>query len=540
VHRLSPYHIDGLLDLTADDGILVVDDDPRVCHSIQLVLTSVGLQASAVHSVAAAKQALGQKRFCLVLLDLSMPEAEGSELLRHITREQIDSCVIVVSGESDIQKAVDVFKLGARDFIRKPYNPEELLIAVQNTLRNRNLEIQNRYLVNELQSSEMQRLQLQKIESVGRLAGGIAHDFNNMLSAILGYAELALLEVNEESLAEKFLLKIQDAAQRSATLTSQLLGFARKQPIAPQVLVLNQAVQELLHILRQLIGEDIELLWKPAVDRAKILIDPSQLTQILTNLIVNARDAIATTGTIEISTGCIFVDDQCLDYPWCQPGSYVELKVRDNGCGMSPEIQEHIFEPFFTTKEIDKGTGLGLSTVYGIVKQNHGCINVSSAADQGTTIQICLPRSEEDQRARATVSPLGSVGGDETILLVEDDNMLLELWQTILEGAGYRVIACTHPEQALSLVEGQHIDLLLTDVIMPKLNGRELAGRLMASRPGLKVIYMSGYEASIVASRGLLDEGVELLPKPLKHDVLLNKVREVLGGNKIAEPAEKL
>jgi len=532
LQKLPSHHFEGLQDLAAEEEILVVDDDPRVCQSIQLVLTSVGLRASVVHSVAAAKQALGQNSFSLVLLDLGMPEVEGSELLRHINHEQIDSCVIVVSGESDIQKAVDVFKLGARDFIRKPYNPEELLLAIKNTLRNRKLEIQNRYLADELQSSEMQRLQLQKIESVGRLAGGVAHDFNNMLSAILGYTELALLEVNEESLAGKFLLKIQDAAQHSATLTSQLLGFARKQPIAPQVLVLSQAVKELIHILRQLIGEDIELRWRPAAKKAKVLIDPSQLNQILTNLIVNARDAIATTGTIEISTECISVDDKnCLEYPWCQLGNYVLLKVSDDGCGMSPEIQEHIFEPFFTTKEMDKGTGLGLATVYGIVKQNHGCINVYSEPDQGTTIHICLPRSEEDPHAASDGAPDLSAGGDETILLVEDDSMLLELWQTILEGAGYQVMASTHPEEALALVKGEHIDLLLTDVIMPRLNGKELADRLMATRPGLKVIYMSGYEASIIASRGLLEESVELLSKPLKHVELLSKVREVLGGD---------
>lgn len=532
MHIVSPYHIDDLPDLTKEKGILVVDDDPRFCHSIQLVLTSVGLRSFAVNSVTAAKEALSHNQYCLVLLDLSMPEIEGPELLKHINHEQIDICVIVVSGESDIQRAVDVFKLGARDFIRKPYNPEELLIAVKNTLRNRNLEIQNRHLANELKSSEMQRYQLQKIESVGRLAGGIAHDFNNMLSAILGYAELALFDVIEESPAEKYLLKIQDAAQRSATLTSQLLGFARKQPIAPQVLVLNQAVTEMLHILRQLIGEDIALRWTPTADKAKVLIDPSQVNQILTNLIVNARDAIVTTGTIEISTKCISIDDDDRDYSWCQPGNYVLLKVRDDGCGMSSEIQEHIFEPFYTTKEEGKGTGLGMATVYGIVQQNHGFINVLSAQDQGTTIDICLPRSEEVPFAPSVVSPSAHVGGNETILLVEDDIMLLELWQTILEAAGYRLIASTHPEEALSLVKDQHIDLLLTDVIMPNLNGRELASSLLATRPDLKVVYITGYDSSIVANRGLLEGGVELLSKPLKHEALLSKVREVLSGDK--------
>jgi len=530
---MSPYRIDGLLDPEKEE-ILLVDDDLRVCRSIQMVLASVGLRSSAVGSVAAAMDALRQSSYCLVLLDLSMPEAEGSELLKYINLEQIDICVIVVSGESDIQKAVEVFKLGARDFIRKPYNPEELLIAIKNTLRHRNLEIQNRHLADELKNSESHRHQLQKIESVGRLAGGIAHDFNNMLSAILGYTELALQEVQEESQAGKFLLKIQDAAQRSATLTSQLLGFARKQPIDPQVLVLNRAVSEIIHILRQLIGEDIELIWKPMPDQAKVLIDPSQLHQILTNLVVNARDAIATTGTIEIRTECISINDEnSQDYPWCQTGDHVLLRVTDDGCGMGPEIQEHMFEPFFTTKEVNQGTGLGLATVYGIVKQNHGCIYVSSAPDLGTTIHIVLPRSEETPFATTYEPASVSVGGNETILLVEDDVMLLELWRTILESAGYRVIASSHPEDALDLVSGQSIDLLLTDVIMPKLNGKELTGKLLATRPELKVIYLSGYESSIIAGRGLLEEGVELLSKPIKSDVLLKKVREVLSGDKV-------
>jgi CheY-like chemotaxis protein len=258
------------------------------------------------------------------------------------------------------------------------------------------------------------------------------------------------------------------------------------------------------------------------------MFDPAQLIQVLTNLVVNARDAIATTGQIEISTDCLYLDEYHWDHHKCQAGHYAILKVKDSGCGMSEEILERIFEPFYTTKDEGKGTGLGMATVYDIVKQHRGAINIISEPGKGSTIEIYFPTTEETSFALQVVSTDSAVGSGETILLVEDDIMLLDLWQTVLQEAGYRVIATAHPKQALSLARGKHIDLLLTDVIMPKLNGRELAGRLMATRPLLKVLYISGYGSTIAASRGLLDDDVELLAKPVSHDLLLNKIREIL------------
>jgi signal transduction histidine kinase len=532
-----PDSIEGLPG-PAHEKILVVDDDQLLCRSIQAIFARVGLESSAVHSVAAAKTALREDRYGLVLLDLNMPGAEGTELLQHINQEKIGCWVIVVSGERDVKKAIEVMKQGARDFLRKPYNPEELLITVQNTLTNRNLEIQNRRLVEALRMVEMQRKQSQKIESLGRLAGGIAHDFNNMLSAIMGNVELALTKLHSGSQAQKHLLRIKDVTQRSVALTGQLLSFARKQPIVPQVMNLNLAVAETLHLLRRLIGEDMELVWVPAPGDARVRIDPSQLNQILTNLVVNARDAIETTGSLKIQIDCLRIEAQDgLPPVGCQPGNYVALTFKDDGCGMSPEVQAQMFEPFYTTKEEEKkGTGLGLSTVYGIVTQNDGFIRVESEPGRGATIRIYLPESREVISSRPLIPGVQARGGEETILLVEDETMLLEIFQTYLEADGYRVIATSQPELALHLVQDQKIDLLVTDVIMPKLNGKELAGRLLATRPDLKVIYMSGYESGITSSRGLLDDGVELLAKPLTHSQLSSRVREVLDRNNFSSP----
>ncbi len=373
--------------------------------------------------------------------------------------------------------------------------------------------------------------QSQKIEAIGRLAGGVAHDFNNMLAIILGNTQLALQRLDMGKPVEKYLQQIEETANRSADLTRQLLGFARKQTIAPQVINLNNTIEDMLKMLRQLIGEDIELIWKPAPLDAKLLIDPSQLNQVLTNLAINARDAIKTTGTLVISTDLTLIEeDYCQDHPWCTCGTYVQLSVSDDGCGMSKEIMEHIFEPFYTTKDINKGTGLGLATVYGIVKQNNGFLNVYSEPDQGTTVRTCFPQVSKDLSRKTVQEEKTPVRGDETVLLVEDEEKLLEIERRMLEGAGYQVIASSDPLEALQLAVDydKPIDLLLTDVIMPKLNGKELAERLLVARPEVKVAYMSGYAADIVATRGLLDAGVQLLQKPFSAGTLTRKLREVL------------
>jgi PAS domain S-box-containing protein len=379
---------------------------------------------------------------------------------------------------------------------------------------------------------EKQYLQAQKLESLGRLAGGVAHDFNNMLAVILGYTEVALMELGPQQSMRKNLEEVKSAAQRSADLVSHLLAFARKQIIIPKILNLNDTVSNLLKILRRLIGEDIELIWKPGRDLWNVLIDPSQIDQILANLLVNARDAIAGVGNVAIETANMSLDENyCADHAECLPGNYVLLATSDDGCGMDREILAHIFEPFFTTKGPGKGTGLGLATVYGIVKQNSGLINVYSEPGKGTTFRIYLPRHQAEAVAVQAEMPRAvPEGGSETVLLVEDEEMMLALGKASLERLGYTVLAARTPEEAIRLAREQagKIDLLLTDVVMPEMNGRELAARLTSEQPGLKCLYMSGYTADVIALRGLLTEGLQFLQKPFTLSDLAKKLRKAL------------
>jgi PAS domain S-box-containing protein len=386
--------------------------------------------------------------------------------------------------------------------------------------------------------TEPRRLQEQlgqaaKMDAVGRLAGGVAHDFNNMLGAILGYTELAMEGCDPEKPLYADLKQIEQAAVRSVDLTRQLLAFARKQTVAPKVLDLNMTVEGMLKLLRRLIGEDIELVWKPCREPAMVKMDPAQLDQILANLCVNARDAIASGGVITIETTTTTFDESLSEHTYIAPGEYVLLAVSDNGCGMDAETVSHIFEPFFTTKEQGRGTGLGLATVYGVVKQNNGFINVYSEPGQGTTFKIYLPRQAVQGASGAGEAPAVQVSasGKEVVLLVEDEPMLLEIASLMIRKLGYQILAVGSPAEALDLAK-QHsgrIDLLMTDVVMPGMNGRELADRLLALRPGLKRLYMSGYTADVIAHHGVLDEGVRFIQKPFSMKVLTEKLREVLG-----------
>ena len=379
---------------------------------------------------------------------------------------------------------------------------------------------------------EEQLFQAQKMESVGRLAGGVAHDFNNMLGVIIGRAEMALEKDVPTDKLQHDLKEILKAGLRSADLTRQLLAFARKQTAVPKTLDLNDTISSMLKMLRRLIGEDIDLLWVPELDLWKVKIDPSQVDQILANLVVNARDAISGVGAITMRTENVVVDDSYrAETPEFIPGEYVLLSVSDNGDGMSREVREKIFEPFFTTKELGKGTGLGLSTVYGIVKQNDGFIYVASELGKGTTFNIYLPRLEAPISQVPSKEVAGKPRtGTETILLVEDDEAILDLSKIILEKLGYTVLAAHTPVLALHLAEEHpgELHLLITDVVMPEMNGRALAEQLGAIRPNLKCLYMSGYTADVITHRGILNGGVNFIQKPFGSDELAAKVRQVL------------
>lgn len=382
---------------------------------------------------------------------------------------------------------------------------------------------------------ENQLRQAQKMEAVGRLAGGVAHDFNNMLSVILGNAEMVLDQIGPDQPFFEDLIEIKNAADRSADLTRQLLAFARKQTISPKVLDLNKMVVGMSKMLQRLIGEDIDLAWMTYTEICPVKMDPGQVDQILANLCVNARDAISGVGKVTIETANTSFDDEyCANHSGFEPGQYVMLAVSDNGCGMDSETLANVFEPFFTTKELGKGTGLGLSTVYGAVRQNNGFVSVYSEPGLGTTFKIYLPRyhdepvlSKEDDQDMLTGC------GHETILLVEDEQAILRMTTMMLDREGYTVVAAGSPGQAMKLAhtyEGE-IHMLMTDVIMPEMNGRELAKDIQGLYPGLKCLFMSGYTANVIAHHGVLDEGVNFIPKPFSKKELTFKVREVLESD---------
>lgn len=384
----------------------------------------------------------------------------------------------------------------------------------------------------ERQKLQAQLLQAQKMESVGRLAGGVAHDFNNMLSVILGYTDVALGRLSPPDPLYDDLQEVQRAACRSAELTRQLLAFSRQQTVAPQVLDLNDAIEAMLRMLRRLIGEDIELAWLPGAGTWPVRIDSVQLHQVLTNLCVNARDAIAGAGRITIETHNVSLDAAyCGTRAGCSPGAYALVVVSDNGCGIAADELDHVFEPFYTTKEAGAGTGLGLATIYGIVTQNAGFIDVHSEPGLGTTFKIYLPRSEDVVGPESKDVECAPSGRGETLLLVEDEPAILQLVGGMLEGFGYRVLAASTPDDALRLAAGHPgpIDLLVTDVVMPGMNGPELAARLQALRPGLTCVFMSGYAAHAITSGGVLREGAPFIQKPFTRSLLAGAVKKALS-----------
>ena len=388
---------------------------------------------------------------------------------------------------------------------------------------------------------EAQFRQAQKMESVGRLAGGVAHDFNNLLTVIGGQAELVRMRLPLDNPLRERIGMVQDAAARAADLTKQLLAFSRKQVLEPKILDLNTVVEGVAPMLRRLIGEDVELLTRLAPDLGHVEADPGQLTQIIVNLAVNARDAMPGGGRLTIETDNVELDETFADRraDEIRPGPYVMLAVSDTGVGMNEETRSHIFEPFFTTKEAGKGTGLGLATVYGIVKQSNGHVGVYSEPGQGTTFKIYLPRVAQPADVLSQEAATIEGGGSETVLLVEDDERVRALACEVLGEHGYTVLEARHGTDALDITQRYHgaIHLLLTDVVMPGMGGRELATRLRRDRPQMKILYTSGYTADAIAHHGVLDDGEAFLSKPILPRVLASKVRETLDGQHGGTPS---
>lgn len=388
--------------------------------------------------------------------------------------------------------------------------------------------------ITERRSLEEQLRQSQKMEAIGMLAGGIAHDFNNLLTAINGYSDLIVSKISRSDPIRPSIDQIVKAGKRAAALTAQLLAFSRKQVLQPKVIDLNTVVADLEKMLRRIIGEHIHLavMLDPKLRRTSA--DPGQIEQVLLNLVVNARDAMPDGGTLTIETKNTFLDEEyCKLHVSAIPGYYVMIAVSDTGVGMNTVTQERIFEPFFSTKETGKGTGLGLSTTYGIVKQSGGHIWVYSEIGQGTTFKIYFPVAEKELSITETADESGEAGGGETLLLTEDEEMVRTLATDVLEAFGYKVLAAENGAEALEISQSYKgkIDLILTDVIMPGIGGRELVERITASRPELKVVYMSGYTDNTIVQNGMITTGHSFIQKPFSVNELVRKVREALTGD---------
>jgi two-component system, cell cycle sensor histidine kinase and response regulator CckA len=381
--------------------------------------------------------------------------------------------------------------------------------------------------------------QSQKMEAVGRLAGGVAHDFNNLLTVILGYSQILAEGVPAGSRLADSTAQIKSAADRASGITRQLLAFSRKTVLSPRVINLNDIMLNLDSLLRRLIGEDIEVLTVPFNELGSVTADPGQIEQVIMNLALNARDAMPQGGKLTLETS-----NEQLDEAYAQrhrptiPGRYVMLAVTDTGHGMSPETQARIFEPFYTTKEVGKGTGLGLSMVYGIVKQSGGYIWVYSEPDRGTSFKIYLPRVDQPAETTGAERPKSVQRGTETILLVEDDPQLRQLSSSVLAHCGYKVLTANGPEEGLAICKENHRDirLLVTDVVMPRMNGRQLAEQILQVAPNVKVLYISGYTSNAIVHYGVLDAGLWFLPKPFTLSALVAKVREVLDSKNTQAP----
>jgi two-component system, cell cycle sensor histidine kinase and response regulator CckA len=533
-------------------NILVVDDEVELKNVLVEALVSQGYRTTGLPSGVEALAAIRTEAFDVVLTDLVMPGMDGVTLIQNALQMDPHLVCIVMTGQGTIQTAVDAMKVGAFDYVQKPFRVEALLPLVRRAVEVRKMRLENSHLretvaMYELAQTtreelEQQLRQSQKMEAIGRLAGGVAHDFNNLLTAINGYSSLALQRTNPDDRLRGYLEEIKKAGERAATLTRQLLAFGRKQMLKPVVLNLNDVVSDMNKMLRRLIGEDIRFMAKFDPELKPIKADPGQIEQVLVNLVVNSRDAMPQGGSLTIETANFEIDAEFAGkHLGLAPGHYVMLAVSDSGCGMDDKTQARIFEPFFTTKEKGRGTGLGLSTVYGIVKQSGGSVWVYSEPDKGTVFKVYFPQLQEDEGFPKPVSVETPVPrGSETILLVEDEDVVRGLARKILEQAGYYVLDTRGAEEAIRLCHELPgpIHLLLTDVVMPERSGKEIAECLAKLRPSTRVLYMSGYTDDAIVHHGVLDSDVEFIQKPFTPIALARKVREVLDSKNGRHQAE--
>jgi len=518
---------------------LIADDSENDVLVLLHVLRKAGYEPvyERVWTAPAMKAALQRQTWDIVISDYEMPNFGGFEALQLLKESGHDLPFILVSAVISEETAVTAMKAGAHDYIMKR-NLARLVPAIERELREAQSRVARKAAETALRQSEEQLRQVQKIEAVGRLAAGVAHDFNNILTAIMGHSELLLRQLDAGDPRRKNAEQIEKVAHLAAGLTRQLLIFSRKQVIEPRVLNLNAVILDIKKMLRRLIGENIEFctLLDPAAGHIKA--DPGQIEQVIMNLAVNARDAMPKGGKLTVTTANTTLDKNHLkNFPDMGAGDYVMLAIADTGTGMSEEVKAHLFEPFFTTKPPGTGTGLGLATCFGIVKQNTGHINVHSELGSGTTFKIYFPQVQSAiEPLRVRNQPTEAAGGNETVLLVEDEPVVRELAVATLREKGYTVVEAGNGEEGLRLAQ-QHdgkIDLVLTDVVMPVMGGKEMADALRTSHPDTKVLFTSGYTEDALGHHGVLRPGILFLPKPYLTATLARKVREVLDEGLIS------
>lgn len=508
--------------------VLLVEDseDDALLLKRELKRGGYKLDSVRVWDAADMRAALASQTWDVVISDHRMPRFSAPEALAIVQESGLDTPFIIVSGADGEDFAVDAMKAGAHDYIKKD-NMTRLVPAIEREVREALSRRERKHLEDRL------RRQSQKLETVGRLAAGVAHDFNNVLTSILVHAHLATPAPGSEDSVLQDFREIQKAAQRAANLTHQLLAFSRDEAVEPAVLSLHDLFADLVKMLRRLIGEDIDLVTSQGPDVGRVKVDPGQMEQVIVNLAVNARDAMPQGGTLRIETPAVTVDGASVKSNRnIAPGEYALLAVSDTGAGMTVEVTEHIFEPFFTTKEEGKGTGLGLSTCHDIITENGGYVTVDSEPGRGTTFQIYLPRVHEAEIARPYETPsAGMLQGDETVLVVEDEDAVLDPAARVLDGQGYTVLTAPNGLDALRVAQeygGDRIDLLLTDVVMPMMSGKELADRIRESRPEAKVLYTSGYYDTDLIYAIMSSPGTQFMRKPFTAESLAGRVREVL------------
>ena len=512
--------------------VLVVEDDEEDFLLTGRLLRDggrAGFDVSWARSFDAALEEL-RAPYDVCLVDYRLGAHSGLALIETAIARGFLGPMILLTGQGDHDVDVEAMQAGAADYLVKDQiTPQLMERVIRHSIERKGAEVA-------LRRSEEQLRQSQKMEVVGRLAGGIAHDFNNILSVILSYSDLLAAELETDGPMQGYVEEIKGAGLRAKELTRQLLAFGRGLVLQPRVVDLNEVVAGMEKMLRHVIGEDVELTSLPAPVRCKIMVDPGQMEQVIMNLAVNARDAMPQGGKLTIETAAIPRQEPgAAQRQGVKPsGPRVMLAICDTGTGMNEATQARIFEPFFTTKEAGKGTGLGLATVFGIVQQSRGTISVDSEPGKGTTFKVHLPAADGPVVARAAVSVLeaGTLRGSETILVVEDEEHVRVVARTILRKYGYSVLEAQSGGDALRLCEHHKstIHLLLTDVVMARMSGLQLAERLLRVRPGIKVLYMSGYTDDSVVRHGVLDATISFIQKPITPEALARKVREALGS----------